>query len=327
MTAETSANARDDQLDNLQPPAKKRPTGLRVLTIAAGAAGLAACAPTAVPLPPPPPPPPPPPVVEVIPYRPLPPGGAAYVMNIPQLAGDGRRITINYGLTDDETVWHFRSGWNVAALNCTAPGFGAINEAYTNFVNQHQRALKRVNDRLESYYRRQEGSRRAALLAREKKLTSAYNFFALPPARDRFCNAMLDLSNAALASPPTDPVAFAMSNFAFLEAPFNAFFLDYEQYERDSAAWDARYGAEYGASQPGWVAVQRARAEGNPNVPVIPTSLVADPDTGTSVPVVPVDTRFVSQPVVEPIPEVSPGDGDIAVPAGDTVAEGTPDRR
>ncbi len=151
---------------------------------------------------------------------------------------------------------------------------------------------------------------------------------------------MLDLSNRALAAPPSDPIAFALSNFPLIEAPFDTFFADYERYERDSSAWDAKYGAKYGASQPGWVAVQRARANGNPHVPTIgksdPTSTLAtpaaaastvtDPTTGANVPVVPVQDGFVSQPVVEPIPENAPGDGTVAVPPGDTGPQVEPQR-
>lgn len=256
-------------------------------------------------------------------------------MNIPPLGLDGKRLTINRNLDDDETVWHFRSGWNVAALNCTAPQYAPINEAYTAFVNDHQRALEKVNDRLEARYRQQEGSRRGAIIAREAKLTSTYNFFALPPARGGFCRTMLELSNRALATPPSDPAVFALSNFSFIETPFDAFFLEYEEYERNSSAWDVKYGDIYGPSQPGWVAVQAARANGNPNVPTVggtnpastlspiarPAGSVADPETGVGVPIIPVEEGFISQPVVEPVTS-SPTDGTSAVPPGDTDDQG-----
>lgn len=294
--------------------ASKAGKGLRLTAAALGITMLAACvkpAPEPVVVPPPPPPPPP---VEVIPYRPLPPGGAAYVMKIPEKNLLGKRTTVHSNLSDDEKVWHFRTGWNAAALNCTAERYKPINEAYNKFLNTHQRALKRVNDRLERQFRRAEGSRRAAILAREKKLTSAYNYFSLPPARRPFCVAMLDLSERALAVPPTDPSAFALANFGVLLSPFNSFFDEYEAYERESAKWDAKYGAKYGASQDGWVAVQKAREEGNPHVPDIytepastlanpatVTGLVADPESGVSAPVIPVEDGVLSQPVVQPI--------------------------
>jgi hypothetical protein len=298
--------------------------GIRLTAAALGITMLAACAKPA-----PPPvaaaiviPPPPPAPVEVIPFRPLPPGGAAYVMNIPRMGSSGLRETVNTNLTDDEKVWHFRSGWNAAALNCTAPEYAPINTAYNQFINKHQRALVRVNNRLEEQFRKAEGSKRAALLAREEKLTKVYNFFSLPPARRQFCTTMLALSNDALANPITDPVAYALQNFELIQNPFFTFFAEYETYERESALWDRKYGATYGASQEGWVAVQKARAEGNPHVPTVGDSelaatlanpgtmgtAVADPESGVSVPIIPVDDGAVSQPVVQPIPtEGTPG--------------------
>lgn len=285
-----------------------------VITITMVAACTAPAPEPAVVLPPPPPPPPPP--VEIIPFRPLPPGGAAYVMNIPEKNSFGLRQTINSNLTEDEKVWHFRAGWNAAALNCTAPEYAPINQAYNRFINDHQRALVKVNNRLEAQFLKSEGSKRAALLAREAKLTSTYNFFSLPPARRSFCRTMLTLSETSLATPPTDPVSFALANFDLIQSPFNVFFDEYENYENESAQWDMKYGARYGESQAGWVAVQKARAEGNPNVPTvgdsdpqdtlanpaIVTGVITDPETGAEAPVIPVDEGVVSQPVVQPIP-------------------------
>lgn len=308
-------NARTTSQPSAQPKleAKGLANGMRITVIATGLAALAACTPKPVPIPPPPPPPPPPPV-EVIPFRPLPPGGAAFVMNIPERNSVGLRQTVNLGLSPDETVWNFRSGWNVAALNCTDPKYAAINQAYTAFVNDHQTPLADVNRRIDAVYRSQASSRRNAIIAREGKATQTYNFFSLPPARNYLCEAALAISNEALFNPPTDPIAFAQANFARLDGAIEQFFVDYEQYEVTSAQWDAKYGAEYGPSQTGWAEVQRARAEGNIHVPplwvdpastlanpVQPTSGVVDPNTGATVPVIPVDEDVVSQPVVQPV--------------------------
>ncbi|MBV7259334.1 hypothetical protein KCG46_07075 [Erythrobacter sp. WH158] len=235
-------------------------------------------------------------------------------MRIPSKDILGRRQTVNRGITDDEKVWHFRSAWNVAALNCTSARHQPVLDAYSAYIKDHARDLKRVNDRIDRKYRNEMGARRAGIIEREGKMTSVYNFFALPPARSDFCAAALDISNRALAAPPTDGVAFAMQNFTLLQQPFLTFFDEYDQYRRESARWDAKYGATYGASQPGWVAVQDAKARGV----VIPTvgenpaatttastqtaGTVVDETTGAEVPVVPVQDGFISQPVVEPIP-------------------------
>ena len=145
-------------------------------------------------------------------------------------------------------------------------------------------------------------------------MTSVYNFFALPPARARFCSAALDIANRHNIAPPDNPVGFAMDNFAVLEQPFELFFQEYEQYQRDSAAWDEKYGDLFGPSQPGWVAVQAAKAEAaavptaglsDPAAtlasPSAPAGLVADPETGVAVPVIPVQEDVISQPVTQPV--------------------------
>ncbi|TRD12652.1 hypothetical protein FGU71_01655 [Erythrobacter insulae] len=235
-------------------------------------------------------------------------------MNIPGKDLLGRRMTVNRGLSDDEKVWHFRSAWNVAALNCTAARFQPVLDAYSVYIKDHATALMSVNRRIDRKYRNEMGARRAGIIEREGKMTSVYNFFALPPARSGLCAAALDISNRALAAPPADPIAFAMDNFELLLDPFSTFFDEYEEYQRLSARWDQEYGAEYGASQPGWVAVQRALADGiavptvgeNPAAtlatPAAAGSTVVDSATGAEVPVIPVQDGFVSQPVVEPIP-------------------------
>ena len=150
-------------------------------------------------------------------------------------------------------------------------------------------------------------------------MTRVYNFFALPSARGEFCRLMLNIAEESLANPPSDPVAFALGNFYRLEGPFNRFFLAYEGYQRASADWDARYGALYGSSQPGWVAVQKARANGQPipsaedddpgdtlSTPAEVAGSVTDAQTGAAVPIVPVDEGVVSQPVTEPLPNDEP---------------------
>lgn len=280
------------------------PFGLKITALAIGSSLAAACSTT--PLPPPPPPPPPPPaVVEAVPYRPLPPGGAHYVMDIPARGPDGRRVTINSNLSDDQLVWNLRSAWNVAALNCLAPEYEPILEGYRQFLSRGAKPLKAVNDRIEQGFNARHRVRRDAMVARDGYTTQVYNFFALPAARAGFCRAALDMSNRALAAPPTDPLTFARANFDGLMVPFEEFFHEYEAYQRASAEWDAKWGALYGASQPGWVAVQEARRSGV-QVPDMAVQTVVDPETGTAVPVIPVTEGVTSQPVVQPIPDAPP---------------------
>ena len=217
-------------------------------------------------------------------------------------------MTVNSNLGDDQLVWNLRSAWNVAALNCLAPEYQPILDGYRAFLNGNVRALKAVNDRIEKGYTSRFRARRDAMVARDGYTTQVYNFFALPAARAGFCRAALDLANRALAAPPTDPTTFAQANFDGLLMPFDQFFNDYEAYVQASGEWDAKWGGLYGASQPGWVAVQQARASGLPQPGVTAVmgqgatvQTVIDPHTGTAVPVIPVNEGFVSQPVVEPM--------------------------
>jgi hypothetical protein len=250
-------------------------------------------------------------VVEAVPYRPLPPGGAHYVMTMPSRGPDGQRITVNSNLNDDQLVWNLRSAWNVAALNCLAPEYEPILTGYRAFLSKNVRGLKAVNDRIEKTYTARHKVRRDAMVARDGYTTQVYNFFAEPAARAGFCRAALDMANRAAAGPATDPLTFARANFAGLLQPFEQFFDEYEAYQRASAEWDAKWGTLYGASQPGWVAVQQARAGLAPAAPAQGAAqTVIDPLTGLPVPVIPVKEGVTAQPVVQPIapkPAVKPG--------------------
>lgn len=262
---------------------------------------------------PPPPPPPPPPPVEVIPIRPLPPSGATYTMAIPPLAGDGKHLTVLRGLNDDQRLWYFRSAWNVAALNCVGSEYQPILDGYGAFLKANAKTLKATNERIDKGFRSEFPGGGNAIKAREKLMTSVYNFFALPPARAEFCQAAMQIAAMSAAMPKPDAMALS-ANFPLFEAPFENFFNAYGTYQRDSAAWDIRYGTRYGASQPGYVAVQKARAMGIPQMGQIsPTNVtlqplgqagsVTDQETGAQIPVIPVPREPVGVPVVQPIPQ------------------------
>jgi hypothetical protein len=227
-------------------------------------------------------------------------------MTLPARGPDGRRLTVNSNLTDDQLVWNLRSAWNVAALNCLAPEYEPILQGYRAFLTGNVRGLKAVNDRIEKTYTSRFKVRRDAIVARDGYTTQVYNFFAEPAARAGFCRAALDMANRALAAPPKNPLAFAQANFDGLLVPFEQFFNEYEAYQRASAEWDAKWGAMYGASQPGWVAVQQHRAglaiDQGPGA----VQTVIDPETGLPVPVIPVNEGVTSQPVIQPI---GPGTG------------------
>ena len=229
-------------------------------------------------------------------------------MDVPPLGANGVRQTINAGLDEDQTLWHFRSGWNVAALNCLDAEHQPILDAYGAFLKKFQRKLTATNTAIDAQFRRQYSSRNDAIKAREAFMTQVYNYFAMPPARADFCNVTLAIANEYLAAPPEDANLFAASGLSRIDAVFDRFFRAYEQYRVDSAAWDARYGAQYGASQPGYVAVH---ALGSPSVGASltastapqPAGEVVDPDSGALIPVIPVPDTSVQTPVVQPVQE------------------------
>jgi hypothetical protein len=192
---------------------------------------------------------------ETVPYRPIPPGGADYAMPIPPLGADGARQTPNKNLNPAATLWHLRSGWNVAALNCLGSENQPILVGYRAFLKAHARRLAAANLALEAQFRTTAGSAAAGVRARERISTQLYNYFALPPARPGFCEAARALATDYLAAPPADLGLFAASALPRLDAPLESFFAEYDQYRADSAEWDRLYGLEYGYSQPGYVAV------------------------------------------------------------------------
>ncbi len=220
---------------------------LPAIAVTAGLALLAACAPP----PPPPEPTPPPPVAivivpepEPVPMRPIPPGGAAGDMMIPALGIDGVRQTVNANLDPLEMVWNLRSAWNVAALNCLDPRYQPILDGYKALLTKHAKRLSKVNADLDKQYRKEFGAK--ATRTREAYMTQVYNYFALPPARQYFCDAALQLSQESLTNPPTDLDAFALAGLPRMESAFEHFFQDMEKYRIAVADWDAKYGALYG---------------------------------------------------------------------------------
>jgi len=287
---------------------------LKMVAVAAALAALAGCA---TPAPPPPPPPPPPPVVraEPVPYRPIPPAGSPYVMTVPERNSAGERLTVNHGIDEHEAVWHFRSGWNVAALNCLGPNNEIINTSYSAFLRAFPNGLRASNDTMERRFRDLTGSSRAAIRAREEHSTQVYNYFALPGARANFCAAARQIATDFGNWEGDNVREYAAVHLPLLESAFLRFFDEYESYQQLSADWDRQYGQRYGASQPGYVAVWGA--QGMPTSGVS-SSLIAgeaqpavgaviDPDTGASIPVVPVSDAVVSTPVVQLLPAESAG--------------------
>lgn len=203
--------------------------------VAVAISAVAACAPK----PPPPPPPPPPAPVAYIPPRPLPPLGAAAGLAVPPVGLNGVRMTVNAGITPAQTLWNLRSAYNVAALNCLNPEHAEILVGYKKFLTSNKKALATANKTVDSEYRKRFGT--DWIRPREAYMTQVYNYFAYPATVAKFCDAALVMARESMLVKPADLQSFAERNLVSLDGVFNQFFLTYEQYLADAAAWDAKY--------------------------------------------------------------------------------------
>lgn len=220
---------------------------IRYAILAAGLAVVAAC--TAAPPPPPPPPPPPaPPSAPVIPPRPQPPGGATASMIVPTVGPDGVRQTVNANLSTAQTTWNLRSALNVAALNCLKPQHAAILPAYKDFLKTHARKLSSTNTALQGEFRKRYGATYRDV--QDSYMTQVYNYFALPPVLNDFCDTALSIATAVPVSSKEDLDLYAFGAMQRLEAVYEGFFRSYEQYRVNLTAWDAQYGVTAQAIQP-----------------------------------------------------------------------------
>jgi hypothetical protein len=211
------------------------------LILGAGLIVLASCAdakPKAKPVPPPPPKPVPPPVV-YIPPRPTPPLGAAPTTLVPPLGANGVRQTVNAGITPNQTVWNLRSAYNVAALNCLKPEHAEILVGYKLFLKNHKTGLARANTGVNTEFRKRYGA--AYIRPREAYMTKVYNFYAFPPTVASFCDAALAVALESKTVKPVGLTAFSTRSLAALDKVFDTFFIGFEQYRVDAAAWDAKY--------------------------------------------------------------------------------------
>jgi hypothetical protein len=199
---------------------------------------VAACAPPPVKVAPPPiivPPPPSPP-----PVMPTPPGGAALSMTIPPLAVDGIRSTPNRLLSPDENIWHLRSAFNVAALNCQGPVWGQVAVEYNKYIVVHKTRLNQVGKAIDrAYVARYPGQN--GLRVRDSKMTDLYNYFALPPVKAEFCDTSLRRLIEGNAVPSATLTDFSLGALAEVDGIFIRFFDAYVQYERNLAEWNMKY--------------------------------------------------------------------------------------
>ena len=271
------------------------PVTIRNLGVASALAVLAACATT------PPPPPPPPPVV-VIPPQPLPPSGATASMLIPQVGPDGIRQTVNAGISRTQRLWNLRSALNVAALNCLKPQHASILPAYAGFLDRYKTKLAQANRALDGEFRTRYGA--GYRTYQDQYITQVYNYFALPPVTEAFCDAATGVAGELALVPAAEIENFADRALPQLEAVYENFFRAYEQYRVDLAAWNARYGQHQAMEAPTVVYVPTTNPDAQP---VIGTTAAPAAGAAPTPPVVVVPVQ------AEPV--FVPGTGAGAAPA------------
>jgi hypothetical protein len=202
--------------------------------------------------------------------------------------------------------------WNVAALNCLSAKYQPILDGYGAFLKKNAKKLTAANTALDKKYGKLAGSVPAGRKSREVHMTRVYNYFATPAAIGNVCDVALAVANEYLQAPPSDLSAYAATTLPRFEAVYLDFFNAYDRYRTESATWDARYGAQYGPSQPGYVAVHGGSQRtigtvlaGN-GKPVVVGDVV-DPQTGARIPVGGLPASNASTPVVQPVAKEDTG--------------------
>lgn len=193
--------------------------------------------------------PPPEPVVTIVdpgpPERPIPPLGAVANMYIPPADEvSGKRLTPNSNISEAATIWHFRSAFNVAALNCVPPTYVSVNDYYSAFLTRMRVPLARVNLTMDSEFQaRYPGAgRNGALRIRDTQSTDIYNYFSLPPVTPQFCALMLRKGPDAAMLSEEQLYGFSKQTLDEIDAIYIKFYEDYEDYQRRLAEWEALYG-------------------------------------------------------------------------------------
>ena len=161
-------------------------------------------------------------------------------MSVPLVAASGVRQTVNANLTPAQTTWNLRSALNVAALNCQAPQHAMLVDNYGAYLKAHARELSATNRALESEFRQRYGATFRDV--QDSYMTQVYNYFALPPAKDEFCDVANAVSAEIIGVPQGDLEVFSATALPRVEAVFEDFFRAYERYRVDLRAWDSQYG-------------------------------------------------------------------------------------
>lgn len=176
------------------------------------------------------------------PPRPRPPLGAVHGMYIPPADPDtGERTTPNSNIDRDEVIWHYRSAFNVGALNCVSARYVGMSDYYNAFLKNSSGELTRVNKALDARFKAAFPAVNG-LRVRDTHTTELYNYFSLPPTIDLLCDLIYSKAPAATTLSDAELYPYAKQVLDDLDAIFIKFYEDYEDYLRRLAEWDALYG-------------------------------------------------------------------------------------
>lgn len=231
-------------------------------------------------------------------------------MTIPMVAATGVRQTVNANISTAQTTWNLRSALNVAALNCLDPEYTGLVDNYGAFLKRNAKVLSSTNRALRGEFRERYGQ--SYLDDQDAYMTKVYNYFALPPAKNEFCEVSFAISKEALQVVPDDLDTFAATALPRIEGVFEDFFRAYEQYRVDLQAWNSQYGPS-----PVTTTVQGYATAMDPAAGVTTDAM------GNSVPIGTLGSTLtdVQGPVDE---EPATGQAPIVIATGDTAPDGEP---
>jgi hypothetical protein len=172
---------------------------------------------------------------------PAPPPGSGVNQLIPAHDPSGNYATPNHNLSREQAAWHVRAALNVAALGCRDAFERDTVAAYNQLLDRHKAPLADADTATRAQFRVVYGA--AWQDQHDGMMTKVYNFFAQPPAHDRFCAAARIVLDRVLRTEPAQFVAVASASLPELEAPFTDFYRAYDQYRVALADWRAGRGA------------------------------------------------------------------------------------
>ncbi|CAN5526495.1 hypothetical protein BH09PSE4_BH09PSE4_00730 [soil metagenome] len=178
---------------------------------------------------------------------PEPPANSAPNLIIPAKDTDGAYLTPNHAVSPAEAIWHVRSALNVAALGCRDANEAHTIAAYNALLNTKGATLAAADVQVRARCRARFGA--GWQNRHDSSMTRVYNFFSQPPAHADFCAVAEQVLDEAQDVPAESFADFAAAALVRLEAPFTAFYRQYDSYRVALANWQG------GSSSMGQVAV------------------------------------------------------------------------